>query len=282
MEAKNIIFTKEVDVRHKFVMCDPVKLREIYLNILSNSYKYTLSGGSVSISVHELISDRGGYALYETVISDTGIGMSKEYLPTLFDEFSRELNSTESRIEGTGLGMTIVKKLIDLMGGTISVESELGKGTTSTIRMYHKISNEIPLGRSADVMSVAEKLAGRRILLVEDNSLNAEIAMEILKDAGFVVEHAEDGIDCLEMLNGSEYGYYDLILMDVQMPRLNGYETAKRIRAIDDDRASIPIVALTANAFDEDKREALRAGMDAHLAKPIEIEALMSTISLLL
>ena len=279
MKAKNIRFDRSIDIQNQYVYCDSLKLREIFMNVLSNAYKYTLSGGSVHMDLKELPSDREGYALYKTTITDTGIGMSEEYLPHIFEEFSRETSSTESGVQGTGLGLPIVKRLVDLMGGSIAVESKLGEGTTFTILLYHRISSkdalEVPDVANHDSMN----FRGKRILLAEDNELNAEIATEILEETGASVERAADGIEAVDMLAKAKAGYYNLILMDIQMPNLDGYGATKRIRAFEDvGKAEIPIVAMTANAFEEDKRDALDAGMDGHLAKPIDMNKLMETL----
>lgn len=219
----------------------------------------------------------------ETIVSDTGIGMSKEYLPALFDEFSREKHGADNKIQGTGLGMPIVKRLVDLMGGTISVESELGKGTTITFMIPHRIAGiEDIHSEDVDVIDKSD-FKEKRILLAEDNDFNAEIATEILQDVGFIVERAEDGIICVDMLQKAETNYYDLILMDVQMPNMNGYKATQMIRAMEEPkRRDIPIIAMTANAFEEDKRDALAAGMDGHLAKPINTNKLMKMLAMVL
>jgi signal transduction histidine kinase/CheY-like chemotaxis protein/ABC-type amino acid transport substrate-binding protein len=279
MKDKGIEFTRQVEVEHHYVFCDPIKLREVFLNILSNAYKYTNPGGRVNMYLEEVPSEREGYALYQTTISDTGIGMAQEFIPHIFEEFSRENNTTDNKIEGTGLGMPIVKRLVELMDGTIEVQSEKGKGSSFTVKIPHRIAGKSDLVDHAGVKINPEVFVGKRILLAEDNELNAEIATEILKEAGFAVERAEDGQVCLEMLQKSENGYYDLILMDIQMPNKNGYETTRAIRALDDkEKAEIPILAMTANAFEEDKREAYNAGMNGHLAKPVDVRELMKTL----
>lgn len=280
MERKKLEFVTDIDVETEYYYGDQVKLSEIFLNIVSNAYKYTEKGGSISLKVKELSSNKAGYIILQTIISDTGIGMSKEFLPRIFEEFSREYTSTENKIEGTGLGMPIVKKLIDFMGGTIEVESELGKGSTFIITIPHKIAKIEELKQDTAFKIDEKKFTGKRILLVEDNEMNAEIATEILKEAGFVIEHAEDGKVCIEMLAEKKAGYYDIILMDVQMPNLNGYDTTRVIRHLEDkNKADIPIIAMTANAFEEDKQDALAAGMNGHLAKPVEIPKLMETLA---
>ena len=279
MAAKGLRFTRSIDVQSRYVLCDALKLQEIFLNLLSNACKYTPAGGNVDMSLKELPSDRPGYALYQTTVSDTGIGMSEDYLPHLFEEFTRETTATESRIQGTGLGMPIVKRLIDLMDGSISVTSVLGQGTTFVVRLYHRLSSESALRKAETITDITLDLSGSRILLAEDNDLNAEIATEILEETGAKVERAEDGVICVDMLAKAAAGYYDLILMDVQMPNLDGYGATRRIRSMDDPfKAGIPIVAMTANAFEEDKKNALAAGMNDHIAKPIDLNELMRVL----
>lgn len=280
MRAKGITFTRETYVTHQYIYCDTIKLREIFHNILSNAYKYTPAGGSVTMVLRELPSGIEGVSRFRTEITDTGIGMSKEFLPQLFDEFTRERTSTESKVGGTGLGMAIVKRLVDIMDGDIEVESELGKGTRFIVTIPHRVADEaqIPTPTVSGVDSAV--FEGKRILLAEDNDLNAEIAEEILQQAGFETERAEDGVKCVEMVEKAEVGYYDLILMDIQMPRMNGYEATRAVRALSDpQKAGIPIFAMTANAFEEDKKEALKAGMNGHMAKPIDVKELMRTLS---
>lgn len=280
MKQKKITFTTDISVKTEYHYGDMVKLSEIFLNIISNAYKYTEEGGRISLTVRELECEREGYILLQTRISDTGIGMSKEFLPKIFEEFSREYTATENKIEGTGLGMPIVKKLVDFMGGTIEVESEQGKGSTFTVTIPHRIAKAEDVKKNTVRAVDTQKFAGKRILLVEDNELNMEIATEILCEFGLIVEHAEDGLVCIDMLTKADAGYYDLILMDVQMPNLDGYETTKRIRAMKDKaKAEIPIAAMTANAFEEDRKNALAAGMNEHLAKPIETEKLKEVLA---
>ena len=280
MAQKRIEFTHVVDVQHSNVFCDPTKLREIFLNIVSNSYKYTPEGGKIEMRTIELPSDREGYALLRTIITDNGIGMSKEFLPHLFEEFSREHNTTQGGVEGTGLGMSIVKRLVEIMGGTIEVESEVGVGTTVTITIPHRISDSSAMVSRMGVQMDPALFRGKRVLLVEDNELNAEIAIEILKEMEFEVEHANDGQQCMDMLDNVPSDYYDIILMDIQMPVMDGYETTRAIRALYDNvKANIPILAMTANAFAEDRIQAFSCGMNAHISKPINVVELMKALA---
>ena len=282
MKEKGIEFIRTSHVRHPEVICDETKLREIFLNILSNALKYTPAGGKVTMRLTEIPSDRPGYAMYQTVIEDTGIGMSEEFLPHLFEEFTRERSSTESRVTGTGLGMPIVKKLVDLMQGTIAVESQIGKGTKFTVTLPHRIAKTggtDPLTEKT-YEHETDRFQGKRILLAEDNDLNAEIAITILEEAGFAVEHAADGIICVDMMEKADAGYYDLILMDIQMPNMDGYKATQTIRKFQNaEKAGITIVAMTANAFEEDKRNAYKAGMNLHISKPIIAGELMRALA---
>ncbi len=282
VREKNLHVTRDIDIEHRYVYADAQKIREILLNILSNAIKYTPDGGSISLKLEEFDCEEDGFANYSCTISDTGIGMTEEFQKHIFDEFAREENSTHSGILGTGLGMSIVKKLVDIMGGTIMVESEPGKGSTFTVSMKLKVVDdpEVALQESLeaeeDEANATVSLDDKRILVAEDNELNAEIAKAIIENLGAVVEIASDGIECIDMLVSHEAGYYDLILMDIQMPKLDGYAAARKIRGLEDaDKAGIPIVAMTANAFDEDKKNAFDAGMNGHVAKPIDMAELM-------
>ena len=284
LEKKHLTLHRAFDITHHDVYVDTTKLEQIFINILSNAVKYTPPGGDIYMTVTEVPSEKEGYCCYRTVIEDTGIGMSQEFLPHIFDEFAREKNSTESGIAGTGLGMGITKKIIDLMDGTISIESELGKGTRVTICLPHRIAltpaRQAGGGERSALSYDASVFAGKRILLAEDNALNAEIAVAILEDAGFAVEHAEDGIICVDMLEKAPPGYYDLILMDIQMPNMDGYKATQTIRTLPDrEKAEIPIIAMTANAFEEDRRNAFQAGMNGHIAKPIRVDDLLSALA---
>ena len=280
MVNKSLKFSLNVEVEHHFVSCDILKVKQIIFNLLSNAYKYTPSGGSVVFEVKEQSCDREGYAAYVAEVTDTGIGMSEEFLSHIFEEFERERTSTESRQPGTGLGMAIAEQLAKLMGGRIEVESELGKGSRFTLHLEHEIADEAPTTEFNGSLSIESTgIAGKRLLLAEDNELNAQITMEILDFNGLLVERAKDGTECVEMMEKAKPDYYSLILMDIQMPNMNGYEAAERIRAmVDKKKAGIPIIAMTANAFEDDKRMALQVGMNGHVTKPIEVDKMMQTI----
>ena len=283
-EAKknNIALHYTINVEHEHILTDTTKVKEIFVNILSNAIKYTPSGGSVMINIDELVCDEPGYMMVRTRVSDTGIGMSQDYLTKIFDAFTRERNTTKSKITGSGLGMSIVKRYVDLLGGTIDVESEPGKGSTFTVTLKHRIADESYYVKKHDEGSgtASKILEGRNILLAEDNDLNAEIAEAILERAGLKTERVEDGIQCVNKITKMPVGTYDMILMDIQMPRMDGYKATQAIRHLPDkDKACIPIVAMTANAFEEDKRDAVAAGMNGHIAKPIQIDKLLSMLA---
>ena len=281
-EKKNLALHYTISVEHEHILTDVTKVKEILVNILSNAIKYTPSGGSVMINIDELACDEPGYMIARTRVSDTGIGMSQEYLTKIFDAFTRERNTTKSKIAGSGLGMSIVKKYVDLLGGTIDVESELGKGSTFTVTLKHRIADEsYYVNKQIEEPGTgSEILEGRNILLAEDNDLNAEIAEAILERAGLKIERVENGIQCVDRIMEMPAGTYDMILMDIQMPKMNGYKATQTIRHLPDkDKACIPIIAMTANAFEEDKREAIAAGMNAHIAKPIQVDNMLSILS---
>ena len=281
-EEKEIHLSGSMKVTHRNILCDGTKIREIYVNLVSNAMKYTPRGGNVTITVEELPCEKEGYIKVKSEIKDTGIGMSKEYLPTLFEPFSREQNTTTRRIGGTGLGMPIVKKMVDLMGGSIEVASELGKGTVFTFTLMHKIADRKFYSQkteAAETSEMGKNLSGKHVLLAEDNDLNAEIAVTVLEETGIVIERVEDGIQCVNRVAQMSPGTYDLILMDIQMPNMDGYQAAQCIRHLDDKmKAEIPIIAMTANAFAEDRKKAFDAGMNGHIAKPIDMEKLGAVI----
>ena len=279
---KNIALHYTMNVEHKHVLTDATKIKEILVNILSNAIKYTPAGGSVMVEVDELPCDESEYMIARIRVSDTGIGMSADYQTRIFEAFTRERNTTKSKITGSGLGMSIVKNYVELLGGTITVESELGKGSTFTVTLKHRMADESYYVNKyiEESGTGSEILEGRNILLAEDNDLNAEIAEAILEHAGLKIDRVEDGIQCVNKIMEMPAGTYDMILMDIQMPRMNGYKATQAIRNLPDrDKACIPIIAMTANAFEEDKRDAIEAGMNGHIAKPIQVDKLLSMLA---
>ena len=281
LTKKSLEYQCSLNVVHDQILCDKTKMEEIILNVVSNSIKYTNPHGKITVSIDELDSEDEKNADYKVVVEDNGIGMSQDYLPHIFEEFSREHTSTETRVAGTGLGLPIVKSLVDRMGGTIEVESEEGKGTRFIMKFSFPVSleNQVREKEKQNIPDITEKLEGKRILLAEDNELNAEIAETVLEETGIKVKHVEDGIQCIEELKKMPENYYDVILMDVQMPNMDGYTATQRIRDLDDSRAEIPIIAMTANAYDEDRRKAQEAGMDGFLAKPLDVDEMMRLLA---
>ena len=274
-EKKGIHLKMEYDVKHEHVICDETKNKEIFLNLISNAVKYTASGGRVTIRITELDCDRKDYVRIRTQVIDTGIGMSEEFLPSLFEAFARERNTTDGKIAGTGLGMPIIKKYIDMMYGTIEVESKQGEGSKFTVTLEYRIADKSYYERATEKFSDMDetRISGKHILLAEDNDLNAEIAEFILEDMGLIVDRVEDGVQCVSRIEQKPAGTYDLILMDIQMPNMDGYRATEMIRGLSDkDKATIPIIAMTANAFEEDRKKALAKGMNGHIAKPVDIE----------
>lgn len=287
VESKQLEFDVTTELTHSEVLCDKVKLNQILMNLLSNSVKFTPAGGTVRLSLTELPANDIESGCYRVIVSDTGIGMAPEFLEQIYDPFERERTQTISGIQGSGLGMAIVKNLVNMMGGTIQVESEVGVGTTFTVIFTFKlVSARDAAAVERDERSAlfqAERAQNYHILLVDDNMLNREIAVELLSDAGFAITTAIDGKDAVEQLASSEPGTFDLVLMDIQMPIMNGYEAARAIRALPNKEvASVPILAVTADAFDEDRQRALEAGMNGHLPKPIEVDKLFGVLDTLL
>lgn len=287
VESKKLEFDVSTELTHSEVLCDKVKLNQILMNLLSNSVKFTPAGGMVRLSLTELPANDIESGCYRVIVSDTGIGMAPEFLEQIYDPFERERTQTISGIQGSGLGMAIVKNLVNMMGGTIQVESEVGVGTTFTVIFTFKlVSARDAAAAENDERSAlfqAERAQNYHILLVDDNMLNREIAVELLSDAGFAITTAIDGKDALEQVASSEPGTFDLVLMDIQMPIMNGYEAARAIRALlNKEVASVPILAVTADAFDEDRQRALEAGMNGHLPKPIEVDKLFGVLDTLL
>lgn len=271
---KNIEITRNISVKHKHVMVDATKMQEILSNLISNAIKYTPEDGHVSIDIQELECEREGYVLFQTKVSDTGIGMSEDFLPSLFELFARERNTTISKIPGTGLSMAIVKNFVDLMDGSIEVESELGEGSTFTITIPHKIADKDYTNRNIESSNVSDiDFKGKRILLAEDNKLNAEITTTILSEMGFEVKAVEDGILCVNEMQHQPANTYDLILMDIQMPNMDGYKATHCIRRLfQPEKANIPIIAMSANAFEEDKKKAFDVKMNDYITKPIDFQ----------
>ncbi len=277
MEEAGIEFSVERKFSHGHVKCDSMKLARIEMNMLSNAKKFTPKGGKVLFGIEELYCD-GNTATYRFYVKDTGIGMSEEFLSRAFKQFEREHTSTESRVAGSGLGLAIIQKFVDIMGGSVELKSQLGKGTEiSATLTFALVSEEEIISQTQTIKTSSMK--GKRVLLVEDNEFNREIARYILESVGFEVEEATNGAICLEMLTQKDDEYYDLVLMDIQMPLMDGYVATQRIRNLENKKlAEIPIVAMTANAFDEDKKRCLEIGMNGHVGKPIELEALIEEL----
>ena len=287
--AKQLKFCADTkNMVHKNVITDKLRLNQVLLNILENAVKYTRPGGKIYFQIQELKEQEPGFAKYEFRVQDTGIGMSEEFIAHIFEPFSREQTSTVSGIEGMGLGMAIVKKIVDRMDGTIAVKSRQGKGTEVTVILPFKVSGQpneweantrkkiVQIQRFSEDKNFENLFKGKKILLTEDNELNREIAVELLKEEGFILDTAEDGTIAVEKMRTAKPGQYDLILMDIQMPIMDGYEATRQIRKLENpETANIPIVAITANAFEEDRQKALEAGMNEHVSKPIDMERLL-------
>ena len=279
-DSKGQTLTVTTHLLHPYIYADVPHLTEVCTNLVSNAVKYTGNGGTICCDVTQRPGEKEGWCDTVITVADNGIGMSQEFQQHIFEPFERERTSTVSKVEGSGIGMGIVKKLVGLMGGTVEVESKIGVGSTFTVTIPSRIvsEEEAQAKRAADP-SDRESLCGTRILLTEDNDLNAEIATELLQEEGCTVDRAKDGVECVDMLEKAADGTYQIILMDVQMPVMNGYDAAKKIRRMDDpQKANIPIVAMTANAFSEDRQAALDAGMNDHIAKPIDMSVLVPTL----
>ena len=283
IDKKQLNFHADLSaVKNKWVYCDVLRFHQILFNLLNNAVKFSRTGGKILIALSEKPCAIQNYAAYEIRVKDHGVGMSQEFLTHIFEPFEREHTSTISQIPGTGLGMSITKNLVDLMGGTIQVSSRPGQGTEFVLQFTFKLREQESTS-AADSPASTTDFSGRRLLLVEDNELNMEIAEELLLDAGFLIETAQNGQIAVDMVQDSSEGYYDAILMDIQMPVMNGYQASRAIRSLADRRlAAIPIIALTANAFDEDKKEALANGMNAHIAKPLDLDVLYDTLRAIL
>ncbi|MBR2519826.1 MAG: response regulator [Selenomonadaceae bacterium] len=286
MKGKKISFSVDTsNVIDKFVIYDKNRLNRILLNLLSNAYKFTPEGGKISVTLNQLGESSNGVGSYELRVKDSGIGMTPEFAAKVFEAFERERSSTVSKIQGTGLGMSITKSFVELMNGTIRVETERGKGTEFIVNVDFKLSDELRDKVAAENKNAAAQIdfTGKKLLLVDDIEVNREIAKMLLESEGFIVDTATDGADAVKKVSESKAGDYDLILMDIQMPKMNGYEATKKIRALADKKlANLPIIAMTANAFSEDVKSALDAGMNAHIAKPIEIPKMLETLAKIL
>ena len=281
IRKKNLQYHTVLDVRHHYAVCDQTKLQEIMLNIISNAIKYTPEGHSIHVEVHEAVSENPSKIRCIFSCEDTGIGISEEYLPHIYEEFSREHTSTENKVPGTGLGLSIIKSMIELMGGSIQVESRQGIGTKFTVDLSFDMASkeEVYGSRNAIKTSAIHTIKGKRILIAEDNELNAEIAKTVLEDVGALVTRVEDGQQAVELFKEKPAGTFDAILMDLMMPVMDGYTATKKIRSLEcSDAKTIPIIAMTANAFQEDAEKCIAVGMNAHLAKPLDIEKVMITI----
>ena len=276
IKEKKLHYSYHLEIKHHHIICDKTKLREIVLNILSNAIKYTPEGGNVELLIQE-ISFENNKVKYNFIIIDNGIGMKEDFLPHIFEEFAREKTSTESKVPGVGLGLPIVKSLIDMMNGTIQVESKLNKGTKFTVELSFLTSLQVENVNERNTSTL--DFSGKHILLVEDNELNAEIGIELLNTFKVIIDLAKNGEECIKILEKMPEGYYDLILMDIQMPIMDGYEATKIIRSFNNKNAQIPIIAMTANAFEEDRKHALQLGMNEHLAKPVDIEKLKDVLT---
>lgn len=278
MEQKNISFEMHTNIVEKLIVGDPVRIRQILINLIGNSLKYTHSGGKVLAEIIQTGIGDEGVADYRIRVKDTGIGMSKEFQKHVFELFERERSATVSRQQGTGLGLAICKELVDLMGGTISCESEAGVGTEFCVTFTAKVAENFEKEEKQELD--IEEFKGSRILLVEDNELNREIAKELMETRGLVVEEAENGAVAVEKVKKAREDYYAMILMDIQMPYMNGYEATKEIRKLENEKLrNIPIVAMTADAFYEDKERAIKAGMNGHLSKPIDFNAFFEVLN---
>ena len=279
-DSKGQTLTVTTQLPYPYIYADIPHLTEVCTNLVSNAVKYTGAGGTIRCGVTQKPGEKEGWCDTVVTVADNGIGMSQEFQKHIFEPFERERTSTVSKVEGSGIGMGIVKKLVGLMGGTVEVESKIGVGSTFTVTIPCRIASEeeAQAKRAADPAD-RESLRGTRILLTEDNDLNAEIATELLQEEGCTVDRAKDGVECVDMLEKAANGTYQIILMDIQMPVMNGYDAARKIRRLDDpQKANIPIIAMTANAFSEDRQVALEVGMNDHIAKPIDMSVLVPTL----
>lgn len=276
------LLIKMQDVVHEDIITDKLRLTQVLLNIISNAVKFTPVGGTIHILVEEKASQKAGYAVYSFCIKDNGIGMSKEFQEHVFDSFARERTVTESGITGTGLGMAITKNIVDLMGGTIHLTSKQGEGSEFIVTLECELANKTVQNKQSSCPKAEKKhldYSGKKVLLVEDNELNREIATEILKSLGLKVDCAADGMEAVEIMSSEAGNQYDMIFMDIQMPKMDGYTATREIRTLKDmKKANVPIIAMTANAFDEDRKKAIKAGMNGHIAKPIDVDVILQNL----
>lgn len=284
METKGIAFIVDNQIKHRYIVSDSMRIKQVVTNLLSNAVKFTNPGGTVIYRILETKEEEDGMVGYEIHVKDTGIGMSKEFQKDMFKPFERERNSTVSGISGTGLGLAISKNIVELLGGTLTCESEINRGSEFVFAFRAKKTEEQKVNRTIDWQEIGKKInfSDRRALLVEDNALNREIIIGILQGYGLKMDSAENGLEAVEKISHSEPGYYDLVFMDIQMPVMDGYEATRQIRTLKDESlANIPIYALTANAFEEDRQKALESGMNGFLSKPIEMKQMMETLMIL-
>ena len=282
VEKKHHTLNVSKEIKYPYVFFDATHITEVVMNILSNAIKYTADGGTINCSLKQLPNNNDGWIYQQLSVTDNGIGMSDEFQKHIFDTFARERSTTLSGVQGTGLGMGIVKKLVDLMDGTIEIKSKIGHGTTITVTIPMRIAapEDMQPKHSTELAQKGKAtLSGKRILLAEDNDLNAEIAIALLEEEGLIIDRVADGVQCVEQLERCAPGYYSLILMDIQMPNLDGYQATDKIRKFQNkEKASIPIVAMTANAFSEDRLRALSMGMNDHVSKPIDMDVLTDVL----
>ena len=276
------LLIKMQDVVHEDIITDKLRLTQVLLNIISNAVKFTPVGGTIHILVEEKASQKAGYAVYSFCIKDNGISMSKEFQEHVFDSFARERTVTESGITGTGLGMAITKNIVDLMGGTIHLTSKQGEGSEFIVTLECELADKTVQDKQSSCPKAEKKhldYSGKKVLLVEDNELNREIATEILKSLGLKVDYAADGMEAVEIMSSEAGNQYDMIFMDIQMPKMDGYTATREIRTLKDTKkANVPIIAMTANAFDEDRKKAIKAGMNGHIAKPIDVNVILQNL----
>ena len=287
MAGKKISFNVDTsEVKNKFVICDKNRLNRVLLNLLSNAYKFTPEGGNISVKLKQVSEVRDVFADYELRVKDSGIGMTPEFAAKVFEAFERERTSTVSKIQGTGLGMAITKSIVDLMGGDIKVITAPGEGTEFIIDITFELAEDMQDELDSENEQAAGKVidfTNKKLLLVDDIEINREIAKMLLESEGFIVDTASDGKEAVEKIAAAKAGDYDAVLMDIQMPIMNGYEAAKKIRKpVNPALANVPIIAMTANAFSEDVKNALDAGMNAHIAKPIDVPKMMETLAKIL